>query len=91
MNPTFIKVMLLLIALFLGILALRLFLQPEPAFANPDGKFGNVQFSAVYWNVKYFYFFDSKTGDIWQYDESGKECERIGRLVELGKPMQGGK
>jgi hypothetical protein len=75
MNTTFIKVILLLIALFLGVFALRLFLQPEPAFANPDGKFVNVQFSAI---QGYIYFFDSKTDDIWEYSSIGKQCERIG-------------
>lgn len=80
----FVKVTLVLIAVFLGIIAFRPFFEIGSASANPGGKFDYVQFSVA---GKGLWFFDSKTGKIYGYDLQ-RNGELVGRLVELGEPLR---
>lgn len=85
----FVKVTLVIIAVFLGIIVLRPFFEIGSASANPSRKFDYVQFSYRHIDPIGIAFFDTITGDIWGYriDSPGK-LYHVGRLVELGKPLQ---
>jgi len=85
---SFVKVTLVLIVVFLGIIALKPILQPEGVIAASGGKFDYIQ----NWSgLKDILIFDSRTGDLWGYSGKaliGKEAPYyVGRLTELGKPF----
>jgi hypothetical protein len=68
------KGVLTVIALLLGMIAIRPYVSPD-AVAHAQGPFAGVQFSG---NA----FFDSRTGDVYFYD--GRNLEYHRRLTKLG-------
>jgi len=101
-TDSFTKVLLVLIALFLGVIALRPFLQPELAVGSPGGKFDYVQawetsISTVGVGsregllINNSIIFDSRTGDLWGYTREAlngkKNPEYLGTVTDLGKPF----
>jgi len=94
---SFVKVMLVLIALFLGIIALKPFFETQFATENLGGKKDYIQVwcsSCVIPGLPYkshFIFFNSNTGDIWAYSDealAGKSNPiYLGRLKALGQPV----
>lgn len=76
------KIILTLIAIFLGIIAVKPLL-PSPVSAA-DGKFGHVQFSSMQ-------FFDSRSGDLWLINlhDSPRppnwSFDYLGRVEAMGK------
>jgi hypothetical protein len=81
------RIALTLICLFLGIIALEPFLQPDPGFAAYDDKFGNMQFAV---NMQGAYFFDTRTGEIWNYIREGSNMvnQKLGTVAKMGEPLQ---
>ena len=98
-SDRFVKGTLVLIAVFLGIIALKPIFKTETVQANPGGKLDFVQGLGTYsrssanfsgWRVL---LFDSRTGDLWEYRAlssvgrgDGKPIYR-GTITELGKPI----
>ena len=74
------KVILTLICIFLGIIAFHFLLNPDQSIANTNKNFSYLQYGS-YSNR----FFNPQTGEIWDYS---RRPEFIGRLVELGKPLE---
>jgi hypothetical protein len=75
------KGVLTVIAVLLGLIALRPYVSPD-AVAHAQGPFAGVQFDAPSGDPA---FFDSRTGDYWLYRDDGKVIH--GRVVKLGQPM----
>jgi hypothetical protein len=92
---SFVKVMLVLIVLFLGMIALKPIFETQSASANPGGKYDYVRIWGDDTNYagagRGWIFFDAKSGDIWRYDSDsiigGKKPYYIGKLTELGEPI----
>jgi hypothetical protein len=76
------KTILTLIALFLAVIALRPIVQPAPALAQAN--LGGVQFSA---SDQFIAFFDPRSGDVWQYSNSGLMNVYHYKLTKLGTPL----
>ena len=83
----YIRIVLTLICLFLGIIALKPFLDPDPGFAAYDDKFGNMRFAV---NMQGAYFFDTRTGEIWNYIGQGGNIvvQKLGTVARMGEPLQ---
>ena len=77
----FSKVFLTLIALFLGIIALRPFFQPPTVSAQAG--LSAVQFSG---SLGGFWAFDTRTGEVWVY-EGKKPPQFQGKISKLGTPL----
>jgi hypothetical protein len=60
------KTILTIIALLLAVFTLRPILLPQSVMA--DGNYGHVQFSYSGGNHA---FFDTRSGDVWEYGEDG--------------------
>jgi hypothetical protein len=73
------KTILTFIALFLAVFALKPILQPESAKA--EGGYAGVQFSYSGGNHA---FFDSRSGDVWEYGDNGKFRNHY-KVHEFGK------
>jgi hypothetical protein len=73
------KTILTIIALFLAVFTLKPLLQPPAALA--DGNFGHIQFSYSGGNHA---FFDTRSGDVWEYGENGHFRQHY-RVHEFGK------
>ncbi len=71
------KGLLTVIALLLGVIALRPYISPN-VVAHADGSFAGVQFSGSG-------FFDSRTGDIWGYYDGDHPTHT--RVAKLGAPL----
>ena len=72
------KIILTVIALLLAVIALTPIVQPQPAMAQ--GSFSGVQFDMGS-------FFDTRTGDIWQYNYRDGLPKMHFKLIQLGKPL----
>jgi hypothetical protein len=81
------KTVFTLICLFLGILAIRPLVLPTPGFADYGDKFERYQFSV---NMQGAYFFDTKTGEIWNYIRDGSNIvvQKMGTIKTMGEPLQ---
>ena len=81
------RIVLTLICLFLGMIAFKPFLVPDPGFAAYGDKFGNMQFAV---NEQGAYFFDTRTGDVWNYIRSGASIvvQKLGTVDKMGEPLQ---
>ena len=81
------RIVLTLVCLFLGIIALKPFLLPDPGFAAYDDKFGNMQFAV---NMQGAYFFDNRTGEVWNYIRDGANIvvQKLGTVAKMGDPLQ---
>ena len=77
------KAILTIIALLLAVIALKPLFQPQPAMAQ--GNFSSVQFSSSPGGLK---FFDTRTGEIWLYQENGGQMYQHFKITQLGKPVQ---
>jgi hypothetical protein len=75
------KTILTLIALLLGVVALKPIIQPQPVSAQAS--LAGVQFSG---SVGGFWLFDTKTGDVWAYEKQGSNTAvtHVGRVPEIG-------
>jgi hypothetical protein len=74
------KIILTVIALLLAVIALTPLVQPQPAMAQ--GSFSGVQFAGGSLS-----FFDTRTGDIWQYGYAYGEVMGHFKVIQLGKPL----
>ena len=81
------RIILTFICLFLGMVAFKPFLDPDPGFAAYDDKFGNMQFAV---NMQGAYFFDTRTGEIWNYIRDGSNIvvQKLGTVAKMGEPLQ---
>jgi len=94
---SFIKVTLVMITFFLGIIVANGYLKSDEAIANPGGKFEYVQMWAMGYSLPglpreaHIILFDSRNGDVWAYSDTamvGKGTPSyLGKLTELGKPI----
>ena len=73
------KIILTLVALLLAVSVLRPILQPQAAMAQ--GNFAGVQFSYSAGNHA---FFDSRSGDVWEYGDNGHFKQHY-KVREFGK------
>lgn len=82
------KIMLTVIALLLAAIALTPFVQPQPAMAQ--GNFSGVQMVVLRDSPgSELYFFDTRTGDIWEYSVWGTGTVKSHhKLTQLGKDME---
>jgi hypothetical protein len=79
------KTILTLIALLLGAVAFRPIVQPTPALAQANlSAFQITGGGGDLWAI------EKNTGKVWIYsaDLSGAHVRYLGRLVEVGKPLQ---
>ena len=74
------KVVLTAIMLLLGVIAFRPLVHPDTT-ANAQGSFAGVQFSGP--GIS---FFDSRTGDLYEYRVDGTTISHH-RLTKLGQPL----
>jgi hypothetical protein len=91
----FTRTMLMAIAFFLGVIALRPLVQTESAQAGA-GEFDHVRYLGRFGIGQQSgnLFLDARTGDIWGYgygatSGSAPEVLYIGRLTRLGEPLAG--
>ena len=75
------KGVLTVIAVLLGVIAIRPYVSPD-AVAHAQGSFAGVEFT----DESGPSFFDTRTGDYWGYDVSGHLTGHL-KLVKLGGPM----
>jgi len=73
------KTILTIIALLLAVFTLKPILQPQAVMA--DGNYGHVQFSYSGGNHA---FFDTRSGDVWEYGEDGHFKQHY-KVHQLGK------
>lgn len=101
-KDSFLKVTLVLIALFLGIIALRPFLEIRSTSANPGGKFDYIQvwcsscfLPGLPEKGGHLILLDSRNGDIWAYSDKAMAGQAkpilYGKLKEIGQPILRGK
>lgn len=79
----YLKIVLTLIAIFLGFIAFKPLLTTQKTIAASDADFSHLQFSSNFRE-----FFDTKTGELWNYQDLGRPSLK-GRLISLGKPCEG--
>ena len=77
------KTILTIIALLLAVVVLQSLLRPTAVSAQPA--LGGVQFT---YRPEGFLAIDTKGGDVWLYDIQTKRTERLGKITQLGKPIQ---
>ncbi len=58
-----------------------------PGFTAYDGKFGSMEFAV---NMRGAYFFDTRTGEIWNYIGEGGNIvvQKLGTVARMGEPLQ---
>jgi len=88
-----VKVILIFFALTFVIIGIMSVLHSEVTFTQPEGAFDYIRISAIYDGNRaqeYLYVFDSRNGNIWKYnmDEPEKQPKYIGRMTELGNPLE---
>jgi hypothetical protein len=76
------KIILTLIVLLLAVIALKPLFQPQPARA--EGKLSNIQLCCV---QREFLFFDTRTGDIWEYNGVLGTLDAHFKVTELGETL----
>jgi hypothetical protein len=76
------KSVLTVIAVLLGVIAVRPYVSPDTV-AHAQGQFAGVEFSAGAGGLN---FFDTKTGEIWGYNNAGPYKEKF-RLTKVGGPL----
>ena len=81
------RIVMTLICLFLGMIALKPLLVPDPGYAAYDDKFGSMEFAV---NMRGAYFFDTRTGEIWNYIGEGGNIvvQKLGTVAKMGEPLQ---
>ena len=85
---TFTKILLVVIAIFIGIIALKPILSTEVAQANP-GQFNNLDLEILGSPGSYgAFFFDRSTGKGWMYDLKDGILKVRVQLTTLGEPMK---
>ena len=94
---SFLKVTLVMIAIFLGIIAANGYLKSHEAIASPGAKFDYIQIWAMGYSLpglphdSHIILFDTRNGNVWAYSDGamvGKGTPSyIGKLAELGKPI----
>jgi hypothetical protein len=82
----FTKVILLIIAIFLGIIALKPLSQLPTAIAG-QSTFDDVKFVPVSATADIL-LFDIKSRKLWHYDVREGIPKYMGKLVEAGKPFE---
>jgi hypothetical protein len=76
------KTILTLIALLLAVIVLRPIIQPTPALAQAN--MSVLQFSQ---SGGMFYFFDPRSGDVWEYNTLTSNGIKHFKLEKLGLPL----
>ena len=85
-SDAFTRVLLVIIAVFLGIIALRPFFQSEATVSN---SVSHDYIRPVAGFMGASILLDTRNGDLWLYDFDKFQLGGYGgRLVELGKPIQ---
>jgi hypothetical protein len=77
------KAILTLIALLLAVVASQSLFKPTAVSAQ--SALSGVQFT---YRSAGFLAIDTKGGDVWLYDIETKRTERLGKITQLGKPIQ---
>ena len=77
---TYSKVVLTVIALFMGLIVSRQFANPETVAAQ--GSLTGVQIAVTPLG---YTFFDTRTGEVWEY--SGANLHAKHRVSKLGQPL----
>jgi len=78
---------LAIVAVVFALLAARPLTAPRPAAPQLSGSgplLTGVQFSA---SPRGFLAFDTRTGAVWSYENDGTVCMYVGRITQLGKPL----
>jgi hypothetical protein len=78
-SDVYLKTILTIIAVFLAVIALKPFMQPQAALA--EGGFAGIQFSFSGGNHA---FFDTRSGEVWEYGDHGNFRNHY-KIRELGK------
>lgn len=78
-SDVYLKTILTIIAVFLAVIALKPFMQPQAALA--EGGFAGIQFSFSGGNHA---FFDTRSGEVWEYGDHGNFRNHY-KIHELGK------
>lgn len=85
---TFTKILLVVIAIFIGMFALKPILSTEVAQANP-GQFNNLDLEILGSPGGYVaFFFDRSTGKGWVYSLNDGILKGRVQLATLGEPMK---
>lgn len=85
---TFTKILLVVIAIFIGMIALKPILSTEVAQANP-GQFNNLDIEIVFSPGSLgAFFFDRSTGKGWLYSLNDGKLKGSAQLTTLGEPMK---
>jgi hypothetical protein len=77
------KTILTIIALLLAVVVSQSLLRP--AAVSAQGVLAGVQFIS---RSAGFLAIDTKGGDVWLYDIDTKRTEHLGKITQLGKPIQ---
>lgn len=84
----YLKTVISLIAIFLGILVFERVLVPEKVQAQAvpvaAGNFEHIQFAA---SSQLVYLFNSNTGEVWIYDLEKKKLQMGARITKPGGPI----
>jgi hypothetical protein len=82
-TDTYTKIVLTVIAIMLAAIAFKPLISPE--MISAQGSFAGVQFTM---SGRGFYFFDTRTGEIWGYgSQDGTLGAQQWRLTKLGAPL----
>jgi hypothetical protein len=77
------KGVLTVIAVLLGVIALRPYVSPD-AVAHAQGSFAGMQYGGGKFNPE---FFDSRTGDMYDYEEGFFKTPLHLRMTKPGAPL----
>jgi hypothetical protein len=83
-SDTFTKIILVVIALCLGIIAFSLVLRTESTQAQGRINFDKIRFTNTQGG---FLIMDTRTGNVWMYTFGDRSPDFIGRLVQVGQPL----
>ncbi len=101
MKPNeFVKVVVAMVALCLGVIVITQLFQAHSAHASPVGRMDYVQVlcskcviegvTETWWGGR-LVLFDSRNGDIWAYSDEALSGNAkpiyVGKLAELGQPV----
>ena len=83
-SDKFTKIILVVIALCLGIIAFSLVFRTESIQAQARTNFDTIRFTNTNGG---FLIMDTRTGDVWMYTFGDRSPDFIGRLVQVGRPL----
>ena len=80
----FTKIILVVIALCLGIIAFSLVFRTESTQAQARIDFNTIRFTDTNGG---FLIMDTRTGDVWMYSFGDRSPDFVGRLVQVGQAL----